>query len=90
MPQFAPPTQPYTPPLFKPFIDPYLTLHPLPPLLFRNLLINPLKPKPLTNNNTIPKLTIFPPFIPPLALLLLYLPLAYLAPSSLSLRIAPN
>ena len=59
-------------------------------LVFGNVVIHALKEKGITNKNSIAKVTIFAGFIAPLGLLLVYLALAYLGASSVSLGMGAN
>ncbi|CAM4203440.1 branched-chain amino acid transporter [Bacillus manliponensis] len=88
--EFSAPTEAYAAPLFKGFIDGYLTLDGLAALVFGNVVIHTLRAKGITNKNSIAKVTIFAGFIASLALLLIYVALAYLGASSVSLGMAPN
>ncbi|WP_369902354.1 branched-chain amino acid transport system II carrier protein [Bacillus manliponensis] len=88
--EFGTPTEAYAAPLFKGFIDGYLTLDGLAALVFGNVVIHTLRAKGITNKNSIAKVTIFAGFIASLALLLIYVALAYLGASSVSLGMAPN
>ncbi|AJH19530.1 branched-chain amino acid transport system II carrier protein [Bacillus mycoides] len=88
--EFGAPTEAYSAPLFKGFIDGYLTLDGLAALVFGNVVINALKAKGITNKNSIAKVTIFAGFIAALGLLLVYLALAYLGASSVSLGMGAN
>lgn len=88
--EFGAPTEAYSAPLFKGFIDGYLTLDGLAALVFGNVVIHTLRAKGITNKNSIAKVTIFAGFIASIALLLIYIALAYLGASSVSLGMAPN
>ncbi|MRS10308.1 branched-chain amino acid transport system II carrier protein [Bacillus anthracis] len=88
--EFGAPTEAYSAPLFKGFIDGYLTLDGLAALVFGNVVIHALKEKGITNKNSIAKVTIFAGFIAALGLLLVYLALAYLGASSVSLGMGAN
>ena len=56
--EFGAPTEAYSAPLFKGFIDGYLTLDGLAALVFGNVVIHALKEKGITNKNSIAKVTI--------------------------------
>ncbi len=88
--EFGAPTETYKDPLFKGFIDGYLTLDGLAALVFGNVVINALKGKGITNKKSIAKVTIFAGIIAALGLLIVYLALAYLGASSVSLGMGEN
>jgi len=88
--EFGAPTETYKDPLFKGFIDGYLTLDGLAALVFGNVVINALKGKGITNKKSIAKVTIFAGIIAALGLLIVYLALAYLGASSVSLGVGEN
>ncbi|PEY34318.1 branched-chain amino acid transport system II carrier protein [Bacillus cereus] len=88
--EFGAPTETYKDPLFKGFIDGYLTLDGLAALVFGNVVINTLKGKGITNKKSIAKVTIFAGIIAALGLLIVYLALAYLGASSVSLGMGEN
>ncbi|PEE41599.1 branched-chain amino acid transport system II carrier protein BrnQ6 [Bacillus pseudomycoides] len=88
--EFGAPTETYKDPLFKGFIDGYLTLDGLAALVFGNVIINALKGKGITNKKSIAKVTIFAGIIAALGLLIVYLALAYLGASSVSLGMGEN
>ncbi|WP_243524773.1 branched-chain amino acid transport system II carrier protein BrnQ6 [Bacillus pseudomycoides] len=88
--EFGTPTETYKDPLFKGFIDGYLTLDGLAALVFGNVVINTLKGKGITNKKSIAKVTIFAGIIAALGLLIVYLALAYLGASSVSLGMGEN
>ncbi|MDZ5605865.1 branched-chain amino acid transport system II carrier protein [Bacillus pseudomycoides] len=88
--EFGAPTETYKDPLFKGFIDGYLTLDGLAALVFGNVVINTLKGKGITNKKSIAKVTIVAGIIAALGLLIIYLALAYLGASSVSLGMGEN
>ncbi|MEN1935078.1 branched-chain amino acid transport system II carrier protein [Paenibacillus sp. 102] len=88
--EFGAPTETYKDPLFKGFIDGYLTLDGLAALVFGNVVINTLKGKGITNKKSIAKVTIFAGIIAAIGLLIIYLALAYLGASSVSLGMGEN
>ncbi|WP_410983483.1 branched-chain amino acid transport system II carrier protein BrnQ6 [Bacillus cereus] len=88
--EFGAPTETYKDPLFKGFIDGYLTLDGLAALVFGNVVINTLKGKGITNKKSIAKVTIVAGIIASLGLLIIYLALAYLGASSVSLGMGEN
>lgn len=88
--EFGAPTENYKDPLFKGFIDGYLTLDGLAALVFGNVVINTLKGQGITNKKSIAKVTIIAGIIAAFGLLIVYLSLAYLGASSLSLGRGEN
>ena len=88
--EFGAPTEAYKDPLFKGFIDGYLTLDGLAALVFGNVVVNALKGKGITNKKSIARVTIFAGIIAALGLLIVYLALAYLGASSVSLGMGEN
>ncbi|SDY56814.1 branched-chain amino acid transport system II carrier protein [Bacillus sp. 166amftsu] len=88
--EFGAPTEAYKDPLFKGFIDGYLTLDGLAALVFGNVVVNALKGKGITNKKSIAKVTIFAGMIAAFGLLIVYLALAYLGASSVSLGMGEN
>ncbi|MBC6974718.1 branched-chain amino acid transport system II carrier protein [Bacillus sp. Xin] len=88
--EFGAPTENYKDPLFKGFIDGYLTLDGLAALVFGNVVINTLKGQGITNKKSIAKVTIIAGIIAALGLLIIYLALAYLGASSVSLGMGEN
>lgn len=88
--EFGAPTETYKEPLFKGFIDGYLTLDGLAALVFGNVVIHTLKGKGITNKKSIAKVTIVAGIIAALGLLIIYLALAYLGASSVSLGMGEN
>ncbi|WP_186322284.1 branched-chain amino acid transport system II carrier protein, partial [Bacillus mycoides] len=67
------------------FLQPFLTLHPIRPLLLSTILLNPIPQNPLTQKKSIPKYTIICPTIAPFFLTILYFLLTYIAPSNQNL-----
>ncbi|EEL49000.1 MULTISPECIES: branched-chain amino acid transport system II carrier protein BrnQ6 [Bacillus cereus group] len=88
--EFGAPTENYKDPLFKGFIDGYLTLDGLAALVFGNVVINTLKGQGITNKKSIAKVTIIAGIIAAFGLLIVYLSLAYLGASSVSLGMGEN
>ncbi|MEY8348757.1 branched-chain amino acid transport system II carrier protein [Bacillus cereus] len=88
--EFGAPTENYKDPLFKGFIDGYLTLDGLAALVFGNVVINTLKGQGITNKKSIAKVTIIAGIIAAFGLLIVYLALAYLGASSVSLGMGEN
>ncbi|PFK34193.1 branched-chain amino acid transport system II carrier protein [Bacillus cereus] len=88
--EFGAPTEIYKDPLFKGFIDGYLTLDGLAALVFGNVVINTLKGQGITNKKSIAKVTITAGIIAAFGLLIVYLSLAYLGASSVSLGMGEN
>ncbi|MCI0767462.1 branched-chain amino acid transport system II carrier protein [Bacillus sp. TL12] len=88
--EFGAPTENYKDPLFKGVIDGYLTLDGLAALVFGNVVINTLKGQGITNKKSIEKVTIIAGIIAAFGLLIVYLALAYLGASSVSLGMGEN
>lgn len=88
--EFRAPTETYKDPLFKGFIDGYLTLDGLAALVFGNVVVNTLKGKGVTDKKRIARVTIIAGIVAALALFLIYLALAYLGASSVSLGMGEN
>ncbi|MFJ8529857.1 branched-chain amino acid transport system II carrier protein BrnQ6 [Bacillus sp. NPDC094106] len=88
--EFGAPTETYKNPLFKGFIDGYLTLDGLAALVFGNVVVNTLKGKGITDKKSIARVTIIAGMVAAFALLIIYLALAYLGASSVSLGMGEN
>jgi branched-chain amino acid:cation transporter, LIVCS family len=88
--EFTEPTEVYASPLFKGFIDGYFTLDGLAALVFGNVVIQSLRDKGIKNQSSIAKITIVSAFIAAAGLLLVYVALAYLGASSVSLGMEAN
>ncbi|GGE68319.1 branched-chain amino acid transport system II carrier protein [Priestia taiwanensis] len=88
--EFGEATEAYASPLFKGFIDGYFTLDGLAALVFGNVVIVSLRERGITNQKSIAKITIFAAFIAAAGLLVVYVALAFLGASSVSLGMGAN
>jgi branched-chain amino acid:cation transporter, LIVCS family len=88
--EFGEPTEAYASPLFKGFIDGYFTLDGLAALVFGNVVIHSLRERGITSQKSIAKITIVSAFIAAAGLLLVYVALAFLGASSVSLGVEAN